>query len=303
MTIGNIPKEICQKLLHHAQMLIGYIPMTKLKGIKNKAAHHRTVTNLFHFCLQTLLAPIALHGETGLPMMGGDGTWCQCHPILANFIGNYPKQILVTCTYYGECPKCKVPCDQLGSCDRFLSCDHQEVRRTYTLADGDVHTFHAACRDNGIKPIFHPFWKCLPFVNIYISIMLDILHQLLQGVIKHLIAWLSDPLIFRGESINAQCQLMPPNYQIVLFPKGISILSCVSGKEHKNICQLLLGLVVDLQLRDRSSLPRLLWAMCGLLDFLYLAQLPSQTANTIARLECSLLMFHKNKDIFVNLVL
>ena len=75
MTIRNIPKEIHQKLSRHAQMLIGYIPMTKLKGIKNKAARRRAVANLFHFCMQTLLAPLASHGETGLPMMGGDGTW------------------------------------------------------------------------------------------------------------------------------------------------------------------------------------------------------------------------------------
>jgi len=138
-------------------------------------------------------------------------------------------------------------------------------------------------------------------MNIYISITPDILHQLLQGVMKHLIAWLSDLLIFGGESINARCRLVPPNHQIVLFPKGISILSYVSGKEHKNICRLLLGLVVDLQLHDGSSLLCLLRAIHGLLDFLYLAQLPSQTANTITCLECTLLMFHKNKDIFVDL--
>jgi len=220
--------------------------MTKLKGIKNKATHCHAVANLFHFCMQTLLAPLALHGETGLPMMGGDGTWCQCHPILANFIGNYCEQILVTCTYYGECPKCEVPHNQLGGCDSFPSHDYQEACRTYTLADGDVRTFHAMCRDNGIKPIFHPFWEHLPFMNIYISITPDILYQLLQGVMKHLIAWLSDLLIFRGESINTQCRLVPPNHQIVLFLKGISILSHISGKEHKNICRLLLGLVVDL---------------------------------------------------------
>jgi len=39
----------------------------------------------------------------------------------------------------------------------------------------------------------------------------------------------------------------------------------------------------------------------GLLDFLYLAQLPSQTTDTIARLERSLVAFHANKDVFVDL--
>jgi hypothetical protein len=48
-----------------------------------------------------LLDPIASHGETGLPMMSGDGVWRRCHLILAVFVGDYPKQTLVTCSYNG----------------------------------------------------------------------------------------------------------------------------------------------------------------------------------------------------------
>jgi len=301
MTIGNIPKEIRRKLSRHAQMLIGYIPTSKLEGIRNKAARRCALTNLFHFCLQILLAPIVSHGKTGVPMMSRDGIWHQCHPILANFIGDYLEQVLVACTYYGECPKCEVKHDQLGDYTRSLACDYRKALDSYALADGDACTFCAACKDNGIKLVFHPFWEILPLANIYISITPDVLHQLLQGVMKHLIAWLSDPLVFGPQQVNVRCRLMPPNHQITLFPKGITILTCVSGKEHKNICRILLGLIVDLPLGGGSSPVRLLKAVCGLLDFLYLAQLPSQTTDTISHLERSLITFHQNKDIFVDL--
>jgi len=203
MTIGNIPKEIRRKPSCCAQMLIGYIPVTKLEGIGNKTARHRALTNLFHSCMQILLGPIASHGETGLPMMSGDGIWRRCHPILVNFIGDYPEQVLVTGTYYGECPKCEVPRDRLGEDETFLSRDYGKALDTYALADGNVRVFHAACKDSGIKPVFHPFWESFPLVNIYISITPDVLHQLLQGVMKHLIAWLSNPMIFGRRSIDA----------------------------------------------------------------------------------------------------
>ena len=90
-------------------MLIAYIPTTKLKGIASKAGRRCALTNLFHGCMCTLLGPLALYGETGLPMMSGDGVWRRCYPILASFVGDYPKQVLVTCTYYSECPKCYDP--------------------------------------------------------------------------------------------------------------------------------------------------------------------------------------------------
>lgn len=301
MTIGNIPKEIRRKPSRCAQMLIGYIPITKLQGIRNKTARRRALANLFHYCLRILLAPIVPYSKTGLPMMSGDGIWRRCHPILANFIGDYPEQVLVTCTLYGECPKCDVPPDQLGAYDRYSSRDYGKALRTYALSDGNERTFHAACRDSGIKPVFHPFWETLPLVNIYISITPDVLHQLLQGVMKHLVGWVSDPLIFGRQKIDARCRLIPPNHHITLFPRGITTLSRPSGKEHKNVCRLLLGLLVDLQIRDGHNSARLLKAVRGLLDFLYLAQLPSQSTDTIARLERSLAMFHENKAVFVDL--
>ena len=141
-------------------------------------------------------------------------------------------------------------------------------------ASTTVHAFHAACRENGIKPVFHPFWKSLLLVDIYVSIMPDVLHQLLQGVMKHLIEWVSKPLMFGQQCIDTQCQLIPPNYQMALFPRGITSLTCVTGKEHKNMCWILLGLIVNLPLADSSSLAWLLRAMHGLLDYLYMAQLP-----------------------------
>ena len=73
----------------------------------------------------------------------------------------------------------------------------------YILSDGDIHTFHLACREGGMKPIYHLFWEALPLTDIFHSITLDILHQLLQGMLKHLINWLVH--IFGATAINARC--------------------------------------------------------------------------------------------------
>ena len=113
LTIGNIPKDICWKPSRHAQLLIGYIPTTKLEGMPTKAGHHCTLANLFHSCMQNILGPISSVSKTGIAMISRDGVWCQCHSIFAIFIGDYPKQALVTCTFNGQYPKCLVPPDQL----------------------------------------------------------------------------------------------------------------------------------------------------------------------------------------------
>lgn len=99
LTIGNILKNICCKPSRHAQVLLGYIPTTKLKGLANQAGQCCAIANLYHGCMQAILDPISAVGETGIAMMSGDGIWQWCHPIFALFVGDYPEQVLVTCTY------------------------------------------------------------------------------------------------------------------------------------------------------------------------------------------------------------
>ena len=300
LTIGNIPKDIRRKPSRHAQLLIAYLPTTKLGGISNKSARRRALANLFHACMGHVLEPITSHGETGVPMMSGDGVWRRCHPIFAVFIGDYPEQTLVTCTYNGRCPKCSVSPDNLSKSQSFPLRPQTNAIETYCLADDDdVHVFHLACHQAGLKPIYHPFWQNLPFSDIFNSITPDILHQLLQGMVRHVIKWLIK--IYGSMAIDSCCKAMPPNHKITLFTKGITTLSRVSGQEHKRMCAILLGLIIDLPLPSALNSSRLIKAVRALLDFLYLACFTSHTDETIRRLEDSLAAFHNNKAIFIDL--
>ena len=121
----------------------------------------------------------------------------------------------------------------------------------------------------------------------------------MQGVLKHLIAWLISA--FGPAEINAQCCSLPPNHHISIFAKGISSLHRITGKEHKNMCRILLGLVMDLPVPDGHVSPQIIAVVHALLDFLYLAQFPTHSSTSITCLEDSISHFHNNKDIFINL--
>ncbi|KAG1798385.1 hypothetical protein EV424DRAFT_1294096, partial [Suillus variegatus] len=78
-------------------------------------------------------------------------------------------------------------------------------------------------------------------------------------------------------------------------------LSRVSGTEHNQICRFLLGIVIGIQLPGNLNNGRLTRAIRGILDFLYLAQYPSHTDQTLVLLDDALTRFHDNKDIFLDL--
>ena len=299
LTIGNIPKQIRRKVSRRTHMLIGYIPTTKLSGILNKTGRSRALANLFHACMNAALGPIGPHGETGVDMMSGDGVWRRCHPIFANFVGDYPEQTLVTCTYNTHCPKCMVPPDQLGEYQPFPLRMQSKVLDVYLLSDGDWHAFHLACSKVVMKPIYHPFWEMLPLTDIFHSITPDILHQLLQGMVKHVVSWLVR--VFGAVAIDARCRALPPNHKTLLFTKGITKFARISGHEHKKIAIILLGLIVDQPIPGGRNSSRLLRAVRALMDFLFLAQLKSQTSETISKMQDHLTQFHDNKAIFVDI--
>ena len=295
LTIGNIPKEIRRKPSRRAQILMGYILTTKLLGITNKSARRRALANLFHTCMRHLLALIKSIGETGIKMMSGNGIWRWCHPVFAVFVGDYPEQTLVTCTFNGHCPKCIVPRDQLGDYNNFPLRNFDNAIDLYLLASGDARDFHAACREAGLKPVYHPFWESLPLTNIYLSITPDILHQLLQGVMKHLISWLTSPSVFGPGAINARCRTMPPNHHITQFPRGITTLFRVTGTEHKDICRILIGLIINLPLPNGQVSVRIVKVVHALLDFLYLQSL-KKLSRCFAVLER--LTWHKSDKLY-----
>ncbi|KAH9923403.1 uncharacterized protein BXZ73DRAFT_91440 [Epithele typhae] len=279
LTIGNLPKDIRRKPSRRGQILLAYLPTTKLEHVSIKAARSRIQANLYHACLGQILKP--------LRKLVGDGVVRRNHPILAVHIGDYPEQLLTTCCKSGECPQCDIDRNDVGA-----TTDPNRPRRDVDLVldaldvatSGTPREFVNACANARIKP--H-----LPFVNIFRS-----LHQ---GVVKHVISWLK--VAYGTEEIDTRCRRMPPNHQIRVFMNGITGLQRVTGKEHAAICRFLLGLIVDLPLRDGFSPIRLVRAVRSILDFLYLAQYPSHTSDSLDLLKAALRSFHDDKDIFVAL--
>ena len=192
LTIGNLPKEIRRKPSRHGHILIGYLPTTRLEQITNKASQRCVAANLFHACLACITEALKEAGVRGIQMASGDGVIRRCHPIFADYVGDYPEQLLVTLIKNGKCPTCEVPHDELGE-DCNVKHPFRDLNKILdalaSISEGST-IFARNCRNAGIKPVQHPFWEDLPYANVYRAITPDILHELYQGVMKHLIAWI-----------------------------------------------------------------------------------------------------------------
>lgn len=145
------------------------IPVDDLACITDEEQRREARWQLFHKCMEAILEPIQAVSRQGEEMRCADGGVRRVHPILAAFMGDYPEQCLVTCARDGRCPICLVP----------------RNKKVGDYEQGHLGTIDAL----GIRPT-RPFWRNMPFVDIFGCITPDLLHQVDKGVFgDHLVKW------------------------------------------------------------------------------------------------------------------
>ncbi|KZT31029.1 hypothetical protein SISSUDRAFT_961178, partial [Sistotremastrum suecicum HHB10207 ss-3] len=135
-----------------------------------------------------------------------------------------------------------------------------------------------------------PFWADFPQANIHLAMTPDILHQLYQGMVKHVIGWLQ--IIVSKVELDGRFKRVPSAHGLRHFPSGISVLQNASGAEHRAVAQQIMGCLIG------AVSDSVLRATRGLLDFVYLAQYKSHSTETLQYLKDALTLFHENKEAF-----
>ena len=186
---------------------MAYLPVTKLKHISNNSARSRIQANLFHACLRYILRDTIKPALNGVNIQSGDGVIRKFFPIFAIHVGDYPEQVQCTCVKSRKCPTCRVAKGHLGFW----------IEKTITepplynldkiidaMNDPNHKDWPKRCESLGIRPVYKPYWRDLPYADPFLSITPDILHQVHQGMLKHLIQWLRQA--YGDAEIDAHCR-------------------------------------------------------------------------------------------------
>lgn len=296
LTLGNIPSALRRKPSEQACILVAYLPVEKIaRGKLSKDEVSSRYQRLFHAAMTELFKPLVEAGKNGVEMASGDGVLRIVHPILAAYVADYPEQCLVTCSKQRTCPKCFAAFRDLDSPNPFASRTHQStlaaMKAAKASSTSDNQYFEKCMASNVNGNVRKPFWEHLPHTNIHLAQTPDILHQLYQGVLKHLIEWCQR--LLTETELDNRIRRLPHGLGLRHFKNGISALSQISGSERKDMGKILLGCIVD------KLDPRAVTAVRAILDFIYLAQYRTHDKTTLGYMTTALERWHSNKDYFI----
>ena len=225
-------------------------------------------------------------------MICTDGFMHRVHPILAAYIADFPEQCLVACNKESRCPCCLVESQDRGEVKECTYCSMVDMLKTlrHRQINKQLRKFDA----EGLCEVFEPFWKELPFTDIFTCITPDILHQLHKGIFHdHLVQWCLG--VIGEKEMDAHFQAISQYPGLHHFKKGISVVSQWTGMEHKQMQRVFIGLL------SGAAEDNILLLARSLLDFIYYAQFQQHMDKTLAAMQDSLRLFHAHKDMLVEL--
>jgi hypothetical protein len=272
LTIGNVPKALRRKPSTNASILIAYPSVDKMDRSKMTEANHRSkVQRIFHESMKHILAPLVEAGKKGVEIANSLGEIRQVHPILSCYVADYPEQCLVACCKYGTCPKCQCGVTNLGDP---MQAPHRTPQWTLSIiekakkeSNGSAREFSQQCmKEDVTSGVYKLFWKSLPFTDIHHILTPDILHQLYQGVFKHVVNWCQS--IVGAKRLNQRIRSLPQLQGIQHFKNGISALSQISRPEHKDMAKILIPCLAG------TVAPQGIKAVKGLLDSSFYCSTP-----------------------------
>jgi len=295
LSLANIDADIRSKSSLHSFLLLALLPVPSF--VHNKSCMWGLLSDhLVHQCLDFVLKPLKIAAAIGVMMSDPIGNLRHCYIPLVAYIADTPEQSLIVCTSPKASPVSTAIYKQFrdGICHppRTAAGTLRVIETMCArLPPTDLINFLKVAKEYRLNGVFEPFWRDWLRLDPSKFLLLEVLHHFYCFSFDHDLQWCI--AVVGGEELDYHFTLTRTSVGYRSFDKGVSKLKQVMGHDHHAIQRYIIGIVAG------AVPPRFLIAIRGLLDFCYLAQMPSFNETVLSKLDAALQSFHDNKEAII----
>ena len=299
ISLANLLMDFKSKASNRAFMLLALLPVPKFIE-KSHEIRGVLESRLIHECLDFVLKPLKTAAAVGVIMSDPWHGQQYCYTPIAAYIMDYMEAVVIAGVAGKTSPVTTASYKQFG--DAFL-----HPPRTAALTLSQLAALRAKCdpdtdlalyiktakntyRLNGVDK---PFWRDWAMANPANFLTPEPLHYWHRFCWDHEVQWCLNAL--GVAELDFRFSVLPPHVGYWQFKEGISKLKQVTGRDHRNIQRYLIGAITGGVCRE------FVIAIRAQMDFRYLGQAPEFDESSIMRMDQSLKLFHKYKDVIVDL--
>ena len=285
-------------------MLLAKLPTSKFAALKaqlnatemeKRAMPGVLQKRLFHSCMSIVLAPLQVLEV--LSVVDANGNEQQVLAILMAWLADLEELWMILGLAKSSCPKCVVKTDNFDSPDLLSPRTSNSILEVLhdictEYPDADTWQFVCLASRRGLAGVEHVCWKGLP-VDMCCLMCVDALHGLHKLFKDHIMKWITNTV---GENeLDLWFMAQPHCVGFQNFSSGISHISQCSSRENRDLEWHTLPVIAGAENVDA----RVLRCIRALMDFIYKAQFPLQSEETLKLMQEDLTTFWANVNVFI----
>ncbi len=291
MSCGNIRKDVRSKASARCWMKVAEIPVATF----NETSCQGVLSDrLYHICMDIVTEALKRCSHFPVRMTDANGDERLVRAILFVHLADLPEQLLIACCHGGASPislarhsdfgtgEKRPPRAGIGTLENIRGV-RQKVKESILLQ------YRRAAGKYGLNGVVKPFWRNWNFADPSVFLAPDALHQWHKFFWDHIMKW-ARKLIGDSE-IDRRYKCLQKHIQHRHFSKGFTKFSQHTCREHRELEASFIAVIAE----HPKVTPGVMKAFRALLDFIYLAQLETQTTKTLHQLREFLKTFHDNK--------
>ncbi|KAG2072797.1 hypothetical protein BDR04DRAFT_1012494 [Suillus decipiens] len=247
---------------------------------------------LWHKCVDLVCAKLKHAAKTGCFMPDPSKFICHVFMPLITHICNLPEACMIDVVSKSMSPLTMVSQENFGDGVLYPPCTGQHMLQLIceilkTINVWDLNKFQKAARAVYLSGVHMPYWHDWMYACPSVFLAGKILHTCLNFFADHPLSWIKEIV---GKSELDACYInQHKQVGTYHFTKNIMHINQMTGHDHQDIQCTIVALITG------AAPPKFICAIHALIDFIYLAQNPVHSAETLLSMVQSPSDFHTFK--------